>query len=54
MVQRLTPEQRIDQLVDGAISKGLIAGGVVLIGSPTGTLFANGVECRVTAVHPSC
>jgi len=32
--------QRIDQLVESAIAKGLIAGGVVLIGSPTETLFA--------------
>lgn len=40
MPPRLTAEQRIDQLVAGAIDKGLIAGGVVLIGSPTGTLFS--------------
>jgi CubicO group peptidase (beta-lactamase class C family) len=31
--------QRIDQLLEGAISRGLIAGGVVLIGSPTETLL---------------
>lgn len=36
---RISPEQRVDQVMEGAIGKGLIAGGVVLIGSPGGTLF---------------
>ena len=33
--------ERIDRLMDGAIARGLIAGGVVVIGSSTGLLFEN-------------
>lgn len=38
-VPLIAAEQRIDQLMSGAIGRGLIAGGVVLIGSPKETLL---------------
>lgn len=38
----LSPQARIDQLLEGAIRKGLISGGVALIGGVNGTRFVKG------------
>jgi len=46
--QPLSPAVRIDQLMESSIRKGLISGGVVLVGSARGTYFAKGYG-RVTS-----
>lgn len=50
--QPLSPTVRIDQLLAGAIQKGIISGGVVLIGGANKTHFATGYG-RVTAAAES-
>jgi CubicO group peptidase (beta-lactamase class C family) len=45
--QPLTAASRIDQLMENAIRKGIISGGVVLVGGTAGTAFARGYG-RVT------
>jgi len=42
IIQQLTPVERIDVLVESAIRRGLITGGVVHVGSLDGTLFEKG------------
>ncbi len=47
----LSPESRIDRLLAGAIQRGLISGGVVLVGGASGPYFARGYGRVTTAAE---